>query len=214
MARVEAVLAKSTARAHLHMPHRAAITALHTRHKQLRIRGFSTGSYTAAVLAVRRGPRRGGVAMPFLALPLPEVCTPSGRPAVYLAPLRGITRAGAGAKVPAVLLFDWRPRQAWPPISWTATPCLSSHRGASHMKHSPGKFNEIRRAKLFACTHGAVNLHLGYAYSDLAKALPNVDVALGTPSANSILAHIGAALDIMIGDHRQPAGGSARIVIL
>ena len=75
--------------------------------------------------------------------------------------------------------------------------------------------NEIRRAKLFACTHGAVNLHLGYAYSDLAKALPNVDVALrdevqqlGTPSANSILAQIGAALDVMIGDHRQPAGGS------
>ena len=31
---------------------------------------------------------------------------------------------------------------------------------------------------------------------------------LGTPDANCILAHIKQALDVMIGDHRQPGGGS------
>ena len=31
---------------------------------------------------------------------------------------------------------------------------------------------------------------------------------LGTPGANCVLAHIKQALDVMIGDHRQPAGGS------
>ena len=68
---------------------------------------------------------------------------------------------------------------------------------------------------LVAATHGTVVARLSFPYSALINRLKDVEILLrdeaqqvGTPGSNCILAHIRHALDVMIGDHRQPAGGS------
>ena len=68
---------------------------------------------------------------------------------------------------------------------------------------------------LVAATHGTVVARLSFPYSALINRLKDVEILLrdeaqqvGTPESNCILAHIRHALDVMIGDHRQPAGGS------
>ena len=68
---------------------------------------------------------------------------------------------------------------------------------------------------LVAATHGTIVARLSFPYSVLINRLKDVELLLrdeaqqlGTPGSNTILAHIRHALDVMIGDHRQPAGGS------
>ena len=79
----------------------------------------------------------------------------------------------------------------------------------------PFDVHDVGRATLVAATRGSIKAHLGFAYSSLAQFLGRIELALrdetqqlGTPGANCVLAHIKQALDVMIGDHRQPAGGS------
>ena len=65
-------------------------------------------------------------------------------------------------------------------------------------------------------THGTIVARLSFPYSVLINRLKDVELLLRdeaqqlgthTPGSNTILAHIRHALDVMIGDHRQPAGG-------
>ena len=68
---------------------------------------------------------------------------------------------------------------------------------------------------LVAATHSTIIARLSFPYSVLVNRLKEVEILLrdeaqqlGTPGSNCLLAHIRQALDVMIGDHRQPAGGS------
>ena len=75
--------------------------------------------------------------------------------------------------------------------------------------------HDLYRGLLVATTHGTIVARLSFPYSQLINRLKDVELLLrdeaqqlGTPGSNTILAHIKHALDVMIGDHRQPAGGS------
>ena len=79
----------------------------------------------------------------------------------------------------------------------------------------PFDAHDAYRGLLVAATHGTIVARLSFPYSVLTNRLKDVELLLrdeaqqlGTPGSNTILAHIRHALDVMIGDHRQPAGGS------
>ena len=79
----------------------------------------------------------------------------------------------------------------------------------------PFDAHDAFRGLLVAATHGTIVARLSFPYSVLINRLKDVELLLrdeaqqlGTPGSNTILAHIRHALDVMIGDHRQPAGGS------
>ena len=79
----------------------------------------------------------------------------------------------------------------------------------------PFDVHDLYRGLLVATTHGTIVARLSFPYSQLINRLKDVELLLrdeaqqlGTPGSNTILAHIKHALDVMIGDHRQPAGGS------
>ena len=79
----------------------------------------------------------------------------------------------------------------------------------------PFDAHDVNRGLLVATTHGTIVARLSFPYSLLINRLKDVELLLrdeaqqlGTPGSNTILTHIKHALDVMIGDHRQPAGGS------
>ena len=79
----------------------------------------------------------------------------------------------------------------------------------------PFDVHDLYRGLLVATTHGTIVARLSFPYSQLTNRLKDVELLLrdeaqqlGTPGSNTVLAHIKHALDVMIGDHRQPAGGS------
>ena len=79
----------------------------------------------------------------------------------------------------------------------------------------PFDAHDVYRGLLVATTHGTIVARLSFPYSLLINRLKDVELLLrdeaqqlGTPGSNTILTHIKHALDVMIGDHRQPAGGS------
>ena len=79
----------------------------------------------------------------------------------------------------------------------------------------PFDAHDAFRGLLVAATHGTIVARLSFPFSVLINRLKDVELLLrdevqqlGTPGSNTILAHIRHALDVMIGDHRQPAGGS------